>query len=141
MKSARLTFSYFKSLRAYQLWSILLMPPGEKKEEAFKDLLMTHPTKNWGKMSYGVIDRHLKCKSPFVFQKRVDELRDLIEVASLGNLGEVLRGCRRYEAQMMRHRKFDSKGRSAFGPTDRIRIMGDKLQESYDRFNPRQLAA
>ncbi len=117
------------------------MKQGDNKEEAFKQLLLDHPAKLWSGRMYNIIDRYLTCKSIFTFDCRVNELRDLVEVTSLNNLGEILQGCRRHETHMIRFRKHDKEGRVLFGTTNRMQIMGDKLQESYDRHNFTELAA
>lgn len=112
------------------------MKEGAKKDEAFLKFLNDHPTNSWGAKAYDMLDRHLTCKSPLIFQARIDELVYLLQEARLDGLSDIIDGCRRFEKQRLERRKFDTIGRSLFGPTDRIRILGDKLEEIYRRFRP-----
>jgi len=127
-------------MRNYWLLSILLMKPGEKKGQAFSKFLMVHPPEKWGYGTYWIINRYLTCKSHVIFEARINGLSDLAQEAKLDNLRNIILGCRAFEERMLKHRKFDKEGRSVFGATDRVRILGDRLDETYGPFSSIKLA-
>lgn len=135
VKKAKLVFFMCNSMMAYRLWNILLMKPGEKKDEALHTFMKIHPPRVWGVRIYRIINRYLSCKSTVLFEGKVDELARTLEVVKLDDLNNIIRGCKAFEHKMMRFRKSHN-GNFVFGETDRIRILCDKLEEIYGGFRP-----
>lgn len=137
MKIVTLRFSYFRNRKVYKLWNILHMRPGQERNDALLAFTKEHPVEFWRGNMYNILNKHLTCKKTEVFEKRIDRLSDLFQQdLKLSDIRELIQGCREFEKKMNKHRKPNEEGSFIFGTTDRIRILGDKLEEIYLQFRP-----
>lgn len=141
MKRGFLEFSYFYSMRSYQLWSILNMSMGPKRDEALKKLVKVHPPEKWGMRTFHVLNKYLTCKRVGLFTHKLEKVVALLGDLRLNDFHNIIIKGRVFEAKMMPYREFNKEGSAVFGPVDRIRIFVDKLEEVYGEFRPVQAQA
>lgn len=141
MKKGVLEFSYFHSMRAYQLWSILNMDLGKKRDNALERLIKVHPPEKWGMKSFCVLNKYLTCKRETFFTHKLERVVTLLSDLKLNDVHNIIKGCRSFEKKMLKHRRFNDEGNAVFGPVDRIRIFGDRLEEVCGEFRPIQAQA